>query len=267
MRGAPARRLAEPPRAAWVPAAIGVAFLAVPLAALVARAPWSTLAADLASDEARAAIGLSLLCSACATLLAVAIGLPLAWILARSAAPGLSVLRALVVLPAVLPPVVGGLALLMAFGRRGLLGPWLEETFGVVLPFTTTAAVLAEAWVATPFFVLAAEAGFRSADASLEEAAATLGAGPTRRFLLVTLPLATPALGAGVALAWARALGEFGATITFAGSFPGRTRTLPLAILQALESRPETAIALGVLLLALSLAVLLALRRRWMPSR
>jgi molybdate transport system permease protein len=167
----------------------------------------------------------------------------------------------------VLPPVVGGVALLLAFGRRGLLGQWLDRTLGVSLPFTTAGVVLAEAFVAMPFLVLAAEAGFRSADLRLEEAARTLGARRLTVFRRVTVPAVRPSLVAGAVLCWARALGEFGATITFAGNFPGRTQTTPLKVYLLLESNPEAAVALSLLLLAVSLTVLVALRDRWLWSR
>jgi len=164
----------------------------------------------------------------------------------------------------VLPPVVGGVALLLAFGRRGLIGQWLDQTLGVRLPFTTAGAVLAETFVAMPFFVLTVEGGLRSMDRRLEDAARTLGAGRWAVFHHVTIPLIRPSLVAGAVLCWARALGEFGATITFAGNFPGRTQTIPLAVYLALESNPEAGIMLSMVLLALSLAVLVGLRQRWL---
>ncbi len=240
----------------------GLAFLALPLAALALRAPWTTLPAELAAPEVRAALGLSLVCSLAATGLSVLLGLPLAWLLARVEFPGRSVVRALAVMPMVLPPVVGGVALLAAFGRRGLLGASLDAAFGVRLPFTTAGAILAETFVALPFLVIAAEAGVRALDRRYEDAARTLGARPWTVWTRVTLPLLAPSLAAGATLAWARALGEFGATITFAGNFPGTTQTLPLAVYVALETRPDAALALSLVLLALSLAILLALRGR-----
>jgi molybdate transport system permease protein len=167
----------------------------------------------------------------------------------------------------VLPPVVGGVALLLAFGRNGIAGQALERLFGVALPFTTAGVVLAETYVAMPFFVLTAEAGLRSFDRRYANAAATLGAGRWRRFLTVTLPMIAPTLKAGLVVAWARALGEFGATITFAGNLSGRTRTLPLAVYTALETRPEAAIALSLMLVLVSAATLFALRRQWLPLR
>jgi molybdate transport system permease protein len=250
------------PGAALAIAAVGACLFLLPLVALVWRTPWPHVWTELTSEEAVAALRLSLLCSVSATAVSVLLGVPLAWIQARLPFPGRSLLRALTTLPVVLPPVVGGVALLLAFGRQGMLGRWLAA-LGVQLPFTTAGAILAETFVAMPFFVLTAESGFRAADVRLEEAARTLGASRWTVFWRVTLPAVRPALGAGAVLCWARALGEFGATITFAGNFPGRTQTLPLAVYLALQSRPEAGIALSLVLLALSLAVLVALRRRW----
>jgi molybdate transport system permease protein len=261
----PDRGMGVPPAAAVV-AGVGALFFVLPLAGLVWRAPWSSLAAELGAPEVRQALWLSLVCSGWATALSVAFGVPLAWVLARGQFPGRRLLRALTTLPMVLPPVVGGVALLLAFGRRGLAGQWLDAWFGVRLPFTTAGAVLAATFVAMPFLVLTAEAGFRSADRRLEEAARTLGARPGAVFRRVTLPLVRPSLTAGAVLAWARALGEFGATITFAGNFPGETQTMPLKVYLLLETRPEAAIVLSLVLLAVSLAVLVGLRRRWLGS-
>jgi len=240
------------------------ALLGVPLVALIARAPWGELARELSSPEVLTALRLSLVCSLSATALSTLLGVPLAWLLARVDFPGRRLLRALVMLPMILPPVVGGVALLLAFGRRGLLGAWLDRAFDVQLPFTLAGAVLAETFVALPFLVIAAEAGFRQVDARLEQAAATLGATRLRVFARVTLPLAAPALAAGAALCWARALGEFGATITFAGNLPGRTQTLPLAVYIALETHPEAAFAMSLVLLGVAIALLVALRENWM---
>ena len=255
----------RPPLAVVALAAAGAALLVLPLVGLAWRAPWGALAAELAAPEVRAALRLSLVCSLAATALSIVLGLPLAWILARDAGRGQGWLRGLVTVPIVLPPVVGGVALLLVFGRRGLVGQWLDAALGIRLPFTTAGAILAETFVALPFFVLTVEGGLRGVDRGLEEAARVLGAGPWTVFRRITLPLARPALVAGTVLCWARALGEFGATITFAGNFPGRTQTLPLAVYVALERRPEAAIALSLVLLAVSLAVLVALRRRWTP--
>jgi molybdate transport system permease protein len=222
--------------------------------------------AQLFAPDVGTALRLSLECSVAAVALSVVLGVPLAWMLARVRFPGQPVVRALVTLPMVLPPVVGGVALLLAFGRRGFVGQALEHLTGVTLPFTTAGAVLAEAFVAMPILVVAVEAGIRQVDRRYEEAAATLGAGPWTRFWRVTLPLIAPSLGAGAALCWARALGEFGATITFAGNFPGRTQTMPLAVYIALETNPDGAVALSLILLAVSLVVLVGLRHRWLGN-
>jgi molybdate transport system permease protein len=191
------------------------------------------------------------------------LGVPLAWVLARTSFPGRRLVRALVTVPLVLPPVVGGVALLLVFGRRGLLGEWLDQTFGVSLPFTTAGVVVAEAFVAMPFLVIAVEGALRGADARFEEAAATLGASRWTTFRRVTLPLIAPGVAAGAVLCWARALGEFGATITFAGNFPGRTQTMPLAVYLALEQDVDAAIVLSLVLLAVSVGILAALRDKW----
>jgi len=202
-----------------------------------------------------------------ATALSILLGVPLAMVYARARFRGLRVVRALTTLPMVLPPVVGGVALLVAFGRRGIVGQFLDSAFGIRIPFTTAAAVLAATFVAMPFLVLTVEAGLRSMDRRYEEAARSLGAGRWMVFRRVTLPLVAPSLYAGAVLCWARALGEFGATITFAGNVPGSTQTLPLAVYLALETRPEAAIALSLVLLLLSLVVLVALRDRYLPTR
>jgi molybdate transport system permease protein len=205
-------------------------------------------------------------CATAATVISVVLGVPLAWVLARARTRGISVLRALVTLPLVLPPVVGGVALLLAFGRQGVLGRPLDALTGVTLPFTTAGVVVAETFVAMPFLVVTVEGAFRAADRGYEEAAATLGASRLTVFRRVTLPLVGPSLVAGTVLCWARALGEFGATITFAGSFPGRTQTMPLAVYLALQSDPEAAIALSLVLLLVSVAVLGGLRDRWLRA-
>ena len=247
-------------------AVVAVALLVLPLVGLVQRAPWSTIGAELGSSEAREALRLSLVCSLGALGVAVVLGVPLAWVLARVDFPGRSLVRALVTLPMVLPPVVAGMALLSAFGRRGLVGAHLGSLPGFPLPFTIEGVILAQAFVAMPFLVVATEAGLRQLDERYEEAAATLGARPWRRFRTVTVPLIAPSLAAGAALCWARALGEFGATVTFAGNLPGRTRTLPTAIYAGLQTRPDGAVALSLVLLAVSLAVLVALRARWLGT-
>lgn len=245
-------------------AAAGLLLFVLPLAGLVARAPWDQLASELIAPETATALGLSLFCSITATAVALILGVPLAFVLSRTSGALRGVLRALTTLPMVLPPVVGGVALLLAFGRRGLIGAPLYEAFGLQIPFTTAAAVIAETFVAMPFLVITVEGGLRSLDHRYEEAARALGARSWRVFTRVTLPLIRPAIFSGAVLCWARALGEFGATITFAGNLPGRTQTVPLAVYVALESRPEGAFVLSLILLAVSLAILVALRDRWL---
>ncbi|MFG2790358.1 molybdate ABC transporter permease subunit [Streptomyces sp. NPDC048419] len=249
-----------------LPALIGLAFLLLPLVSLLVRAPWSTLPEQLTSTEVWQALKLSLVCATSATAVSLVLGVPLAWLLARTEFPGRGLVRALVTLPLVLPPVVGGVALLFALGRNGVIGQWLDSWFGITLPFTTTAVVVAESFVAMPFLVISVEGTLRAADQRYEEAATTLGASRFTAFRRVTLPLIAPGVAAGAVLAWARALGEFGATITFAGNFPGRTQTMPLAVYLALQNNPEAAIALSLVLLAVSIAVLAGLRDRWMTA-
>jgi molybdate transport system permease protein len=249
-----------------VPAALALAFLMLPLAGLLIRTPWTDLPRRLTAPGVLDALRLSLLCATAATVLCLVLGVPLAWLLARTAFPGRWLVRALVTVPLVLPPVVGGVALLLVFGRRGLIGGWLDSTFGITLPFTTTGVILAEAFVAMPFLVIAVEGALRGADSRYEEAAATLGAGRWTTFRRVTLPLVAPGVAAGAVLCWARALGEFGATITFAGNFPGRTQTMPLAVYLALEQDLQAAIVLSLILLAVSVVVLASLRDRWIAS-
>jgi molybdate transport system permease protein len=247
-----------------VVALVTVAFLALPIAGLLAKASWSTLWDDLSTPEARDALRLSLVCSLWATALSLVFGVPLAWMLARGHLPGRNLIRALVILPMVLPPVVGGVALLLAFGRRGLVGPELYDWFGIQLTFSTAGAILAETFVSMPFLVITVEAALRGMDQRYEEAASTLGANRWTVFRRVTLPMIAPSVVAGAALTWARALGEFGATITFAGSIQGKTETLPLAVYLELEGRPDVAVALSLALLAISVVVLVSLRGRWL---
>ncbi len=246
-----------------VPALLGLAFLTVPLAGLLVRAPWAELPERLVSAEVGQALRLSLVCASLATVLCLVLGIPLAWLLARGGLPGRGLVRALVTVPLVLPPVVGGVALLLVLGRRGLIGGYLYDWFGIALPFTTPGVVLAEAFVAMPFLVISVEGALRGADPRYEEAAATLGASRWLIFRRVTLPSILPGVVAGTVLCWARALGEFGATITFAGNFPGRTTTMPLAVYLALETDPAAAIVLSLVLLVVSVVVLAALRERW----
>ncbi|WP_083974220.1 ABC transporter permease [Herbidospora daliensis] len=245
---------------------LGMVFLVLPLAGLLVRAPWSTLPERLSEPQVLEALRLSLVTASLATVICLVLGVPLAWLLARTDFPGRRLLRALVTVPLVLPPVVGGVALLLVLGRRGLVGQWLESAFGFSLPFTTAGVVVAEAFVAMPFLVIAVEGALRAADVRYEEAAATLGASRFTVFRRVTLPLVAPGVLAGAVLCWARALGEFGATITFAGNFPGRTQTMPLAVYLALETEPEAAIVLSLVLLAVSVLILVALRDRWVGA-
>jgi molybdate transport system permease protein len=233
---------------------------------LLIRAPWSTLPQRLTEPGVLAALRLSLLTATLATVACLLLGVPLAWLLARTDFPGRRLVRALVTVPLVLPPVVGGVALLLVFGRRGLVGGWLDATFGFSLPFTTAGVVVAEAFVAMPFLVISVEGALRGADSRYEEAAATLGASRWTAFRRVTLPLIGPGVAAGAVLCWARALGEFGATITFAGNFPGRTQTMPLAVYLALEQDMDAAIVLSLVLLAVSVAILVGLRDRWLGA-
>jgi molybdate transport system permease protein len=244
-------------------ALVGALLLVVPLLGLLLRAPWSGLGGILGTPEVLDALWLSLFSATVATVISLVLGVPLAWVLARSTAPGVRLLRALVTLPLVLPPVVGGVALLLVLGRNGVVGQYLDAWFGITVPFTTAAVVLAETFVAMPFLVVAVEGAFRSADQGYDEAAATLGASRMTVFRRVTLPLIRPALVAGSVLCWARALGEFGATITFAGNLQGVTRTMPLSVYLAMETDPDAALALSLVLLAVSVAVLFALRGRW----
>jgi molybdate transport system permease protein len=250
-----------------VPAVLGLIFLILPLAGLLARTPWSILPARLAEPQVVEALRLSLLTSTMATVVCLALGVPLAWMLARVRFPGRRLVRALITVPLVLPPVVGGIALLLALGRRGLAGQWLDSTFGITLPFTTAGVVIAESFVALPFLVIAVEGALRGADSRYEEAAATLGSTRWTTFTHVTLPLVAPGIAAGAVLCWARALGEFGATITFAGNYPGVTQTMPLAVYQTMESGDlEGAVVLSLILLVVSVAILAGLRDRWLTA-
>ncbi|KQX56921.1 MULTISPECIES: ABC transporter permease [unclassified Streptomyces] len=246
-----------------VPALLAVAFLTLPLIGVLVRTQWDELADHLTSPGTVEALRLSLVVSFWALGLSLLLGVPLAWLLARVSFPGKAIVRSLVLLPMVLPPTVGGVALLLAFGRRGLLGPWLEGTFGITLPFHTSGAVLAATFVAMPFLVISLEGALGGLRPRYEETAASLGAPPVRVFLTVTLPMVAPGLIAGAALTWARALGEFGATITFAGNLPGTTQTLPLQVYLLLQDEPEAATSVSLLLLAIAMAVLIALRGRW----
>ncbi|MFD9304280.1 ABC transporter permease [Streptomyces sp. NPDC060048] len=256
-------RRSRPPLALAIPALLAVAFLLMPLLGILARTPWGDLATHLTSPGVVEALRLSLLVSLWALGFSLVLGVPLAWLLARVEFKGKALVRSLVLLPMVLPPTVGGVALLLGFGRRGLLGPWLEGTFGITLPFHTSGAVLAATFVAMPFLVISLEGALGGLKQSYEETAASLGSTPVRVFFTVTLPMVLPGLIAGAALTWARALGEFGATITFAGNLPGTTQTLPLQVYLLLQEQPEAATSVSLLLLAIAMAVLVALRGRW----
>ncbi len=259
----------RPPIPVMVMAIIAVAVLALPLVGLLQRTPWSSLGTTLGETATLEALRVSVVVSLLAAAVSVVLGLPLAWVLARLTFRGRALVRAIVLLPMVLPPVVGGIALFFALGRKGLVGRALHNWFGLdTLIGTTAGAVIAAAFVSMPFFVITAEAGLRQLDPRLESAASTLGAGRWTVLRRITVPLLAPSLAAGATLSWARALGEFGATITFAGNHPGRTRTLPLAIAQANEAgQPEAAVAMSVLLIGVSLLILIGLRHRWIAPR
>jgi len=264
----PSARRRGPALIVWVIAGVALAFLVLPLLAILLSAPWPRIPALLVAPETLQALGLSVITAVISTALCLALGVPLAVVLARSVSWPLvprRLLRAAVTVPLVLPPVVGGLALLLLLGRTGILGRFLAGA-GITIPFTTGAVVIAQTFVAMPFLVFAVEGALRGADRRLELAAASLGASRWRVFRTVTVPLIAPGIAAGAVLCFARALGEFGATITFAGSFPGVTRTLPIASYLALESDPDEAIALALVLLVVSIGVLLALRDRWLPG-
>jgi len=245
------------------PATVALLFLVLPLVGLAIRAPWPKAGAVLAGAGALQALKLSLITATVSAIIVLVIGVPLAWVLARPGLRGASLLRALITIPLVLPPVVGGVALFTVLGRTGLVGRPLYRLTGFAFPFTPYAVILAQVFVALPFLVLSVEGALRASDRRYEEAAATLGARPVTVFRRITLPLIGPGIAAGAVLAWARALGEFGATITFAGNFPGTTRTMPLEVYLALETDPGSALLLSVLLLAVSVAVLALLRERW----
>jgi len=245
-------------------AIIAIGFFALPFIGLLWKAPWGDAWSILTSDSALTALRLSIYCSLWATGIAIVLGVPLAWLLAQGAFPGRGLVRALCTLSMVLPPVVAGVALFYALGRRGLVGQYLDEWFGITLPFSTAGVIVAQTFVAMPFLVLTVEGALRQRDPRFEDAARTLGGGRWYIFRRVTLPAIRPGLIAGVVLAWARALGEFGATITFAGNFPGRTQTMPLAIYITNEIDPDEAIVLSLVLIAVSFAVLVGLRDRFL---
>ncbi len=254
----------RPPIAFVVLAAIAVVFFLLPLIGLLARTPWSDLVSLLASEVVADALVLSAIASFAAVTISTVVGVPLAWVLARVDFRGRALVRGLVLLPLVLPPVVGGAALLFALGRRGVVGEPLYEATGLVLPFSIWGVVIAVTFVSMPFLVLTVEGALRNVDVRFEGAAASLGAGGWTVFRRVTLPMIGPSLAAGMVLTWARAIGEFGATVTFAGNLAGETQTLPLAVFVALETNRDTATALSLLMVAISLTVLVLLRDRWL---
>ena len=254
------------PRGFGVLGTIAALFLALPVVGLAIRAPWSAVADRLSRPGVSDALRLSALCATASTLVALVLGIPLGWLLANDRVPGRSLLRAVVLVPLLLPPLVSGIGLLSVLGRRGMAGRWLDRWFGFALPFSTTGVIVAVTFVALPFVVITMESGFRSIDRRLLSAAATLGAAPGPVTRTVTLPLVAPSLAASAALAWARSLGEFGATVTFAGNLPGRTQTLPLATFLALETDLDQAILLSMLMLGPTVVVLALLRNRWKPA-
>jgi molybdate transport system permease protein len=249
-----------------VPVVLGLLFLVLPLIGLLVRAPWTQMRHELSGPDALAALKLSLETSALSTVVCIILGVPISFLLARSSFPGLRLIRSLVTLPLVLPPVVGGVALFTAFGRTGIVGEWAYRWWGYSIPFTTTAVVFAQAFVAMPFLIIAVEGALRGADRRYEEAAATLGASPFTVFRRVTLPLIGPGLAAGSVLCFARALGEFGATVTFAGNLSGATQTMPVLINQVLQNDPFTAITLSLVLVVVSIVILVSLRSKWLGA-
>lgn len=248
-------------------AVLGAAFVALPVLGIVVRMPWSDAWSIVSSHPVRTAAWVSLQTSVIAALIATVAGVPLAWVLARTSGRASAVVRSVVITPMILPPVVAGIALLSVFGRRGIIGSSLYSWWGVSIPFTRTAVVMAQVFVSLPFLVLAVESAFRQLDTGLEDAARTLGASPWRVFATVALPAARGAIGSGVALAWARSLGEFGASITFAGSFPGRTQTLPMSVYELVSTDYPQSLALSFVMLAVAATVIASLRGRWMVSR
>lgn len=250
-----------------IPGLLGLAFIVIPPFALLAQTPWSSLTNILSSDVTLNALRLSLVVSLIATGIAFIVGTPLAWLLAHNSLPWGRLWRALVIVPLLLPPVVSGVALLSAFGRRGPIGGPIYDFSGFQIPFSTLAVVLASAFVAMPFLVITMEGAFRSVNHEIEEAAMVDGASARQVYWRITLPLVAPSLIAGTVLAWARAVGEFGATITFAGNLEGVTQTMPLAVYTALESDRELALGMSVLMVIISVGILVALRGYYLPGQ
>lgn len=250
-----------------VPAAVAFAFVALPLVGVAVRMPWSGAWDLVTAPAVRQAAWISLVTSVTAAGVSALVGVPLGWWLARTEGRLVGVVRSVVVTPMILPPVVAGIALLSVLGRRGIIGAQLLEWWGVTIPFTRTAVVMAQVFVSLPFLVLAVESSFHQLDRGLEDAARTLGASPWRVFSTIALPGARSAVAAGTVLAWARSLGEFGASITFAGSFPGRTQTLPMSIYELVSTDYPSAMAVSFVMMAVSVAVIGSLRGRWMVAR
>lgn len=248
-------------------AVLGAVFVTLPVLGIIVRMPWSSSWDIVSSGPVRTAAWVSVQTSVISAFLATLVGVPLAWLLARSGGRATTLVRSVVITPMILPPVVAGIALLSVFGRRGIIGSSLNEWWGISIPFTRTAVVMAQVFVSLPFLVLAVESAFRQLDTGLEDAARTLGASPWRVFSTIALPGARGAIGAGVALAWARSLGEFGASITFAGSFPGRTQTLPMSVYELVNSDYPQALALSFVMLAVAVVVIASLRGKWMVQR
>jgi molybdate transport system permease protein len=249
------------PRWLWLPAAAGAAFIALPIVAIVARTDWRHFGSLITSDASKDALRLSLETASVSTALCLVLGVPMALVLARTTFPGQRLVRAVVLLPLVLPPVVGGLALLYTFGRRGLLGHTMD-VLGIDIAFTTAAVVLAQTFVALPFLVISLEGALRTFGTRYDDVAATLGAGPSTVLRRVTLPLVLPALMSGTVLSFARALGEFGATIMFAGSLQGRTTTMPIQIYRSLEDNPDQGTALALVLVVVAVVIIAVTGRR-----
>jgi molybdate transport system permease protein len=258
--------MGRPPVVLLVPAVLAAALLVVPLVTLVFDTPWSGFWSQLTSTSVLQALWLTLLASVSTVVACIVLGTPLAWLLSRVAFPGRSLLRALVLVPLVLPPVVAGVALITALGRTGLVGARLYDWWGVTIPYTTVAVIISHTFVALPFYVLSVEGALGSVGDRFDVVAAGLGADRWTTFRRVTLPLVVPGIVAGAALAWARSLGEFGATITFAGNYPGTTQTMPSKIYTALQDDPGVARTLSMILLVVSVGVLVGLRSRWLVA-
>jgi molybdate transport system permease protein len=258
--------IGKPPAWLYLLATVGFVFFALPFVALLAKVPWNEIGSLLGSEIVLESLRLSLITSLAATGIALVLGVPIAFLLARVNFPGRSLVRGVVLLPLVLPPVVGGAALLFALGRNGLLGSPIYDATGLVLPFSIWGAIVAATFVATPFLIITVEGALRSGDIRLEGAASTLGASRWTVLRRITIPAIAPSLVAGLVLTWARALGEFGATITFAGNLQGRTQTMPLAVFVALESDRDAAIAISLVMVVVSFVVLVGFRDRWWRS-